>query len=89
VFGNQWHRAEIMPTVEYHVPGATERKYLPYPQSKLTADLSRWTVPPNTNTQSFDFTWCPDPVVHLIVYQFGTQWNRAGGPEYCSARSTI
>ena len=28
VFGNQWWPANKMPTVEYHVPGATERKYM-------------------------------------------------------------
>ena len=26
VFGNQWYGPEQMPTVEYHVPGATKRK---------------------------------------------------------------
>jgi hypothetical protein len=82
VFGNQWHRAEIMPTVEYHVPGATERKYLPYPRAQLTAEMDRWSVPDNTNKDAFDFTWCPDPGSPPYIYQFGTQWNRAGGPVY-------
>jgi hypothetical protein len=82
VFGNQWHRAEIMPTVEYHVPGAIERKYLHYPSAQLTPDLARWTVPDNTNIEAFDFTWCPDPGSPPYQYQFGTQWNRAGGPVY-------
>jgi hypothetical protein len=82
VFGNQWHRAEIMPTVEYHVLGATERKYLPYPRAQLIANMLCWTVPINTNTESFDFTWCPDPGSPPYLYQFGTQWNRAGGPVY-------
>ena len=82
VFGNQWHRAEIMPTVEYHVPGATERKYLPWPQAQLLVEMDRWTVPENTNRAAFDFTWCPDPGSPPYIYQFGTQWNRAGGPVY-------
>jgi len=82
VFGNQWHRAEIMPTVEYHVPGAIERKYLHYPSAQLTPDLAHWTVPDNTNIEAFDFTWCPDPGSPPYQYQFGTQWNRAGGPVY-------
>ena len=82
VFGNQWHRAEVMPTVEYHVPGATERKYLPFPRADLVKDMTRWTVPNNTNLEAFDFTWCPDPGSPAYVYQFGTQWNRAGGPVY-------
>jgi hypothetical protein len=82
VFGNQWHRAEVMPTVEYHVPGATERKYLPFPRAKLLADMSHWSVPDNTNQEAFDFTWLPDPGSPAYIYQFGTQWNRAGGPVY-------
>ena len=82
VFGNQWHRAEVMPTVEYHVPGATERKYLLFPRAKLVADMLHWTVPDNTNQEAFDFTWLPDPGSPAYIYQFGTQWNRAGGPVY-------
>jgi hypothetical protein len=82
VFGNQWYTAEIMPTVEYRVPGATERKYLSYPRARLIANMDRWTVPENTNKQAFDFTWCPDPGSPPYQYQFGTQWNRAGGPVY-------
>ena len=82
VFGNQWHRAEIMPTVEYHAPGANERKYLPYPRAQLIADMDHWVVPDNTNKDAFDFTWCPDPGSPPYQYQFGTQWNRAGGPVY-------
>jgi hypothetical protein len=88
VFGNQWHRAEIMPTVEYHVPGATERKYLPYPRGQLTTDMSRWTVPVNTNVEAFDFTWCPDPGSPPYIYQFGTQHQRTGGPQYRVAGAT-
>ena len=88
VFGNQWHRAEVMPTVEYHVPGATERKYLPFPRAKLLADMLHWTVPDNTNRAAFDFTWLPDPGSPGYIYQFGTQWNRAGGPVYTVSGAT-
>ena len=28
VFGNQWHNAINEPTVEYHQPGATDKKYI-------------------------------------------------------------
>ena len=82
VFGNQWYRAEIMPTIEYHVSGATERKYLNWPQAKLISDMSCWSIPKNTNKDAFDFTWRPDPGSPPYIYQFGTQWNRAGGPIY-------
>ena len=38
VFGNQWWPATKMPTVEYHVPGATERKYMDHPRAQLLSD---------------------------------------------------
>ena len=82
IFGNQWHRAEIMPTVEYTVEGATEIKYMHFPRANLIKDLTRWTIPENTNQAAFDFSWVPDPGSPPYIYQFGTQWNRAGGPVY-------
>jgi hypothetical protein len=82
VFGNQWWSAVKQPTVEYHVPGATERKYMPYPRAELVKDMTNWIVPENTNQAAFDFTWVPDPGSPPYIYQFGTQWNRAGGPTY-------
>ena len=71
VFGNQWYLAEIMPTVEYHVPGATERKYI---------DDLRATLLPNKSlfsqhyTCNFDFSWTPDPGDPPYIYVFGNQW---------------
>jgi hypothetical protein len=71
-----------MPTVEYHVERATERKFLHYPCAKLVADMTHWIIPDHTNREVFDFTWRPDPGSPPYIYQFGTQWNRAGGPVY-------
>jgi hypothetical protein len=82
VFGNQWHIAEIMPTVEYRVPGATERKYMSYPRADLVEDTGKWTVPDTIDVSTVDYTWCPDPGSPPYIYQFGTQWQRTGGPRY-------
>ena len=82
VFGNQWHRAEVMPTVEYHTPGAVERKYLASPRADLLEDLSQWTVPDGIDTAGVDYTWVPDPGDPPYIYQFGTQHQATGGPEY-------
>ena len=82
VFGNQWHSAEIMPTVEYHVPGATERKYMPYPRAKLLPRREGWTVPPDVDPDTVDYSWLPDPGDPAYIYQFGTQHQRTGGPQY-------
>ena len=85
IFGNQWWSAVKQPTVEYNVPGATERKYMSYPRAKLTVDMTNWSVPDNVDTTTFDFSWQPDPGDPPYVYQFGTQHQRTGGPQYCIA----
>jgi len=82
VFGNQWWSAEKMPTVEYHVPGATERKYVNWPRAALLEDRTAWTVPANIDESTVDFSWQPDPGDPPYIYQFATQHQRTGGPTY-------
>jgi len=82
VFGNQHWSGEKMPTVEYHVPGATERKYVRWPAAKLLPDRSRWVIPDTIDPASVDYSWVPDPGDSPYIYQFGTQWQRTGGPVY-------
>ena len=82
VFGNQWWPAEKMPTVEYHVPGATERKYMNWPRAELLEDRTAWTVPANIDKSTVDFSWQPDPGDPPYIYQFATQHQRTGGPTY-------
>jgi hypothetical protein len=76
VFGNQWWSAEIMPTVEYHTPGATQRKFMHYPTAKLFSDQSNWTQLCRQDIE-FDFTWVPDPGEPPMIYIFGNQWHAA------------
>jgi hypothetical protein len=82
VFGNQWWSAEKMPTVEYHVDGATDRKYMSYPRATLVPDHTHWTVPDTVDTAELDFSWVPDPGAPPYIYQFATQHQRTGGPVY-------
>ena len=82
VFGNQWHAAEVMPTVEYHVPGAIERKYMPAPVAELPVDMTLWYVPNNVDITDMDFSWVPDPGSPPYIYQFATQHQKTGGPQY-------
>ena len=72
VFGNQWYGPEQMPTVEYHVPGAAERKYLYEPQARLPVTQHNWRVNSDVPVQ-FDFSWCPDPHDPPYIYVFGNQ----------------
>lgn len=82
VFGNQWWPAEKMPTVEYHMPGATERKYMPGPVSNLPVDMTLWYIPDGVDVRDMDFSWVPDPGEPAYTYQFATQHQKTGGPQY-------
>jgi len=82
VFGNQWWSAEKMPTVEYHMPGATERKYMSGPVAKLLVDMTNWHIPAHVDTTDMDFSWVPDPGEPPYIYQFATQHQKTGGPQY-------
>lgn len=41
-----------------------------------------WTIPDTFDTDTFDFSWHPDYSEPDYVYQFGTQHQRTGGPQY-------
>jgi len=88
VFGNQWHRPEIMPTVEYHVPGATSHKFMTHPRARLSPDSTHWQIPQGIDADSIDLSWMPDPGSPAYIYQFGTQWQKTGGPCYVMPDAT-
>jgi len=82
VFGNQWWSAEKMPTLEYHMEGATERKYMQGPLSTLLVDMTNWSIPKHIDLTDMDFSWLPDPGEPPYIYQFATQHQKTGGPQY-------
>jgi hypothetical protein len=88
VFGNQWWPAEIWPTLEYRMPGATERKYVANVRANLLPNPAAWTVPQGIDPDSVDTTWRPDPGSPPYIYQFGTQWQKTGGAVYNMPRAT-
>lgn len=73
VFGNQWHSPERMPTVEYHMEGATARKYIHTVRATLSPTQEHWQVKSDTPIK-FDFSWCPDPFDPPFIYVFGNQY---------------
>ena len=77
VWGNQWHPATVEPTVEYHVPGATERKYMDNWVATAPVDMSRWTISDPRDIETFDFSWRPNPHSPAQIYQ----WQN-NGPTY-------
>lgn len=85
VFGNQWHSAEKMPTVQWSHPDAdqyTAIKYVDWPRAELLPDTTRWTVPADVDAATIDFSWVPDPGEPPYIYQFATQHQKTGGPIY-------
>jgi hypothetical protein len=82
VFGNQWYPAEVMPTAEYHMPGATERKYVDYHKAQLTPIMDRWAVPEEVDVTNIDFTWHPHPKDAAYIHHFGTEHQMSIGLTY-------
>jgi hypothetical protein len=41
-----------------------------------------WIVPLGISVDDFDFTWRPDPHDPPFIHQFGTQWQKTGGPRF-------
>ena len=82
VFGNTQYSSEEMPTVEYHVDGATDRKYINDAVARLSPNMDNWDIPKNIDISSFDFSWVPHPSAPPYIYEFATIWNDRGGPKY-------
>ena len=73
VFGNQWHDAMTEPTLEYHIEGATDRKFVTNTVATVTYSTNYWkTLIP---IESFDYSWRPNPHSLPYIYVFGNQWN--------------
>lgn len=80
VFGNQWWPAEVMPTVEYQMVGATETKYISEPRATLKPTTEHWHVAADTPFE-FDYSWTPDPGDPPYIYVFGNQhWEGERAP---------
>ena len=78
-FGTQW---QATGGPRYHVPGATSVKYVPTPRITKTTIDDNWRVPEGIDLEGFDYTWHPDDRDPPYIYQFGTQWQKTGGPQY-------
>jgi hypothetical protein len=73
VWGDKWVSAELQPTLEYHVPGAIERKYMPELVEVLPR-MDKWTIVQAVVVSSFDFSWRPDPTSPPYIYVWGNKW---------------
>ena len=82
VFGNQWYDSTTMPTVQYRVKGATDKKYIDIIKATLLPEIEKWYIPEGLSEGSFDYSWRPSPHEPNLIHQFGTQWQKTGGPRY-------
>ncbi len=80
-WGNQWNKAEDKISIQYVVPGATEYQYMSQRATRRPC-LDNWEIPNNIDISGFDFSWEPSPAEPPYIYEFGTQWQKTGGPRY-------
>jgi len=73
-FGTQWQRTGG----PVYVNGAETIKIVDYPRAIALATQENWR---NVNGE-FDCSWHPDLLDNAYIYQFGTQHQRTGGPQY-------
>jgi len=77
---SQWQKDSgtyLVPTAGY-----AETNYRTDCQLTRYYDLPAWKIPTGFDVESFDFSWHPDPTEPGYIYQFGTQHQRTGGPQY-------
>lgn len=74
VWGNQYLSSTEMPTVEYHVPGATDRKYMHDRVANLANNPEYWVHHDEIVKISFDWTWAPHPHDPAYIYVWGNRW---------------
>jgi hypothetical protein len=70
-----------MPTLEYRMPGATQKKYIDDMKAVLLPNKSMWSIPEDIE-DDFDYSWEPHPIEPPLKWQFGTQWQKTGGPRF-------
>lgn len=66
----------------YIVKGATQIKFMSEPVAKTVPDKSKWEILLPIDESNFDFSWYPRDDEEKFIYQFGTQWQKTGGPRY-------
>jgi len=80
-WASQWQKDSGI----YLVPreGYTDTNYHTAPiVNRIHKEKDCWKVPKGIDTNSFDWSWHPDSTEPPYIYQFGTQHQRTGGPQY-------
>jgi hypothetical protein len=77
---SQWQRDSG--TYLIPVKGSQHVHYHNNTQLTRRATTDNWIVSNSFDINTFDFSWHPDPSEPEYTYQFGTQHQRTGGPQY-------
>ena len=75
VFGNQWYGSQVMPTYQYRVKGATQKKYMTGVYATLLPNKEDRNWRPLKANIEFDYSWVPHPYDPPFIYVFGNQWH--------------
>jgi len=76
-WASQWQKdcgTYLVPRLGYSDTNYHEQKIL------MTTDMQRWNNA--DSVEEFDFSWHPDYSDPPFHYEFGTQWQKTGGPRY-------
>ena len=86
-WSSQWQRD----SGTYLIPksGYTETNYHADKTLIRLHSQDNWHIPDKADTSSFDFSWHPDYRDPPYTYQFGTQHQRTGGPQYYNGSSEL
>jgi len=78
VYASQWQKDSG--TALYPKSGWTDTNYHAGMIAIRKSNLDNWEIP--DGIENFDYSWHPDPTEPPYDYQFGTQWQKTGGPRY-------
>jgi len=77
-WASQWQKDSgtyLVPTA-----GFTDTTYHAAPVITRLENYEGWITPDGVD--NWDYSWHPDPTEPPLIYQFGTQWQKTGGPCY-------
>lgn len=82
-FGTQWQQIGGPRYIPKDATEDTPVKYLDAVKGRTKPDRTLWHFDETKiDAKAFDFSWVPHPEDPPYIYQFGTQWQRTGGPRY-------
>jgi hypothetical protein len=84
-FGTQW---QTTGGPIYVSKNATQEKYVPQLKAKAIPEMQYWTLDPNADYSTFDFSWHPDESQKDYKHVFPSQWQKTSETSYFSGTSS-